>query len=391
MSASWDAWDVFCMQRALQLARLGEGHVEPNPMVGCVVSLQGRIVGEGYHASYGGPHAEVIALQQAGPAATGATLYVTLEPCCHWGKTPPCTDAILAAKIQRVVVACYDPFPQVRGNGLQILRAAGVQVEVGLCAQDAAHVLAPYLTRLSRNRPWIIAKYAMTWDGKIATATGQSRWISNEKSRQAVHKLRGRVDAIAVGWGTVQQDDPRLLAEPPGPRRACRVVFDSQARLSCQSQLVHTVDQAPVCVVASEDAPASAVERLRAAGCQVWLGPKDSSERLQGFLRFQAQQGVTNFLVEGGARLLGAFFDADLIDEIHLFLCPKLVGGQNAPSPIGGRGIPQIEQARGLTIRHIEWFDEDAYLISRAVRNPPLGYIDVDPCDTAHGEKPCGT
>lgn len=363
------------MRRAVQLAALGEGWVEPNPMVGCVVVKAGRIVGEGFHQRFGGPHAEVLALQQAGEAARGATLYVTLEPCCHHGKTPPCTRAIIAAGIQRVVAACQDPYPEVRGRGFEQLRQAGIQVDVGLAAQEAEQLLAPYLTRLRFGRPWVIAKYAMTWDGKIATTTGESRWISGAQSRARVHQLRGRVDAIAVGRGTALRDDPLLLAQPPGPRTATRIVFDSYARLPLSSRLVRTVSQAPVLVVACQQTPRAAVEALRAAGCQVWLGSPDAQERLRQFLAFLAQSGTTNLLVEGGGGLLGTFFDTQLIDEVHVFLSPKLIGGENAPAPIGGKGIAEISKHCRLVVRHVEPLGEDWYGVARAVRNAQGCYI----------------
>jgi diaminohydroxyphosphoribosylaminopyrimidine deaminase / 5-amino-6-(5-phosphoribosylamino)uracil reductase len=209
------------MARALELAVLGQGHVEPNPMVGCVIVAGEQIVGEGWHRRYGGPHAEREALAQAGAAAAGATMYVTLEPCCHHGKTPPCTDAILQAGIRRVVVAHRDPFPQVDGGGIGLLQAAGLDVEVGADGGESRWLNAPYLKLVSDGRPWVIAKWAMTLDGKLAARSGDSRWISGESSRRRVHQLRGRVDAIMVGAGTVRADDPSLTARPPAPGRPC--------------------------------------------------------------------------------------------------------------------------------------------------------------------------
>src|SRR5919197_3355884 len=214
MSAS----DLDWMSRALELAERGRGFVEPNPLVGAVVVRDGRVVGEGWHRRYGEAHAEVNALAAAGEAARGATLYVTLEPCCHHGKTPPCTDAVLRAGVRRVVAAMADPFPQVAGQGVAQLRAAGVEVEVGVCEREARELNAPYLTLLAEGRPYVHAKWAMSLDGKIATRGGDSRWISGPASREVVHRLRGRVDAILVGAGTVRADDPLLTARPLGPR-----------------------------------------------------------------------------------------------------------------------------------------------------------------------------
>src|SRR5581483_10404701 len=238
-----DAWH---MARALELAELGRGYVEPNPLVGCIVVQGAEVIGEGWHRRFGGPHAEIDALAVAGHRAKGGTLVVTLEPCCHWGKTPPCTKAVIAAGIRRVVVAQRDPFPAVSGGGIDELRAAGIEVEVGVREDEARILNAPYLKLLETGRPWIIAKWAMSLDGKLATRTGHSQWISGDKSRRVAHAMRGRVDAVLVGRGTVEADDPLLTARPVGPRVATRIVLDSRATLSSDSQLVRTVEAAPV-------------------------------------------------------------------------------------------------------------------------------------------------
>src|ERR1043165_4425203 len=246
------ASDSSFMLRAIDLARRGQGHVEPNPMVGCVIVQGEEVVGEGWHKLFGSPHAEVHALNAAGERARGATMYVTLEPCCHQGKTPPCTDAIVAAGISRVVAAIEDSFPQVAGRGAAILREAGIAVEFGACAAEARRQNAPYLHLLRTGQPYVHAKWAMSLDGKIATRTGASRWISNKASQQRTHLLRGRMDAIIVGIGTALADDPLLTARPPGPRAPCRVVLDSRARLPLMSQLVRTAREVPTLVVATE-------------------------------------------------------------------------------------------------------------------------------------------
>src|SRR5438309_708949 len=219
------------MRQAHALAARGRGFVEPNPLVGAVVlDAAGKLAGEGWHQKSGGPHAEVHALEAAGERARGGTLVVTLEPCCHWGKTPPCTDAILRAGVRRVVAAMADPFPQVAGGGLKVLRDAGLEVRVGLCEREAKRLNAAYLKLLRTGRPWVHAKWAMTLDGKIATGTGESKWITGEAARARVHELRGRMDAIIVGKGTLLADDPLLTARPPGPRPATRVVLTSMAQ-----------------------------------------------------------------------------------------------------------------------------------------------------------------
>jgi len=348
------------MRRALELAEKGRGLVEPNPLVGAVVVRDSKTVGEGWHEKFGYAHAEVNALAQAGEAARGATLYLTLEPCCHHGKTPPCTDAIRRAGIQRVVASLEDPFPQVAGKGAAVLRAAGIDVEFGSCAQDARRQNAPYLKLLATGRPYVHAKWAMTLDGKIATKSGDSRWISNEASRRRVHAMRGCMDGILVGIGTALADDPLLTARPPGPRVACRVILDSKARLPVTSQLVRTAREIPTLIVTT--APAlSACAELRAAGCEVLELPGDPGRpELAKLLDELGRRRWTNLLVEGGAAVLGRFFDRDLVDEIHLFIGPKLVGaGKDA---VMGRGRDAIQQCGGWITESIENIDGDVYV-----------------------------
>ncbi len=350
------------MSRAVELAQRGEGWVEPNPMVGCVVVRDGQIVGEGWHQQFGGPHAEVNALEQAGEQAQGATLYVTLEPCCHTGKTPPCTQAVIDAGIARVVVGVQDPFQAVAGQGLQQLREAGLQVECGVLQEDATHLIRAFTKRVVTGKPWVIAKWAMTLDGHLATHTGDSQWISSPASRQIVHRLRGIVDGIAVGSGTADIDDPLLTARPPGPRTATRVVFDSTARLSTTSQLVRTTDQAPLLLFVGEAADPASIQRLTDAGCEVLSVPGSGSQQLAGCLEHLGQRDWTNLLVEGGSQLLGAFFDAGLVDEVHVFVAPKVSGGATAPSPVGGAGQSLMQQATGLERLQVEQVEGDTYV-----------------------------
>ncbi len=354
------------MARALELAVRGQGWVEPNPMVGCVIVRDGRVVGEGWHPKFGGPHAEIEALRAAGEAARGSVMYVTLEPCCHHGKTPPCADAVVAAGIRRVVVAQRDPFPLVDGGGLRLLQDAGIEVAVGLLENEARELNAPYLKLLRTGRPWVIAKWAMTLDGKIATHTGNSRWISGEQSRAVVHQLRGRMDAVIVGATTARHDDPLLTARPSGPRVATRVVLDSSASLSTDSQLVRTIGQAPVLVAAGANAPEANVRPLREAGCEVLLLEGASyAERLGQLLDELGRRRMTNVLVEGGGRLLGSLYDAGAIDEVHAFIAPRLVGGAAAPSPIGGRGQVSMADAIALKNPVIQTCGEDIYIWGR--------------------------
>lgn len=362
------------MRRALELAVLGQGHVEPNPMVGCVIAAGAEIIGEGWHRQFGGPHAEIEALRIAGKRARGATLLVTLEPCCHHGKTPPCTEAIIAAGVRRVVAAQHDPFPAVAGAGVAALRAAGIEVEVGLLEEEAQELNAPYLKLLSTGRPWILAKWAMTLDGRTATRTGSSRWISSEESRRRVHALRGRVDAIMVGLQTARMDDPLLTARPPGPRTAVRVVVDTRASLPSTSQLVRTARDVPVLVAVGPDAPGADRRRLEHAGCEVFVCPSDSrAGRIDQLLAELGRRRMTNVLVEGGGQLLGTLFDTGHIDEVHVFVAPKIVGGENAPSPIDGDGVVEIGQAVELDSARWQPIGPDIYLtgrVRRARRSP---------------------
>lgn len=391
--------DAKFMQRAIDLAAQGEGFVEPNPMVGCVVVRDGRVVGEGWHERMGGPHAEVAALRAAGDAARGATLFVSLEPCCHHGKTPPCTDAILAAGIRRVVAAQPDPFPLVQGGGLQRLRDAGLLVEVGLMRKAAEDLNAPYLKLVKTGRPWVIAKWAMTLDGKIATRTGDSRWISNEASREFVHALRGRVDAVVVGRGTAERDDPMLTARPTRdgaaplsardsasthsadgatlelPRVATRIVLDSRGRLSGSSKLVQTARQIPVLVVVCPETDAADRRRLQEAGCEVLEVPGASSvsdtDRFAMLLDELGRRRMTNVLVEGGGQLLGAAFDAAAVDEVHVFIASRIVGGADAVSPVRGLGALQIGDARSLTAAEIRILAGDVHVHGRLAPRTP--------------------
>jgi diaminohydroxyphosphoribosylaminopyrimidine deaminase/5-amino-6-(5-phosphoribosylamino)uracil reductase len=358
--------DLFHMARALELARWGEGLVEPNPMVGCVIAQEDGVVGEGWHRKFGAAHAEVEALAAAGPRARGATAYVTLEPCGHFGKTPPCTQALLAAGIRRVVASLADPFPQVSGRGFAELAAAGVEIEVGVMESEARRLCAPYLKLVGAGRPWIIAKWAMTLDGKIATRSGDSRWISSPASRDIVHRLRGRMDGILIGRGTATADDPLLTARPPGPRTATRIVLDSRAALDSASQLVRTARDAPVLVVTGPDAAESDRSRLTASGCEVVVCSSASQEaRLGQILDEFGRRQMTNVLVEGGSRLLGSLLDVRAIDEVHLFLAPKLSGGGSAPGAIAGSGVERIAEALHVEDLEVQRVGPDLYLTGR--------------------------
>lgn len=358
------------MRRAIEICRAGQGRVEPNPMVGCVLVQDGHVIGEGFHQEFGGPHAEVNAIRSVTADTDGATAYVTLEPCSHHGKTPPCSQALIAAKVKRVVVATLDPNPLVSGRGVQQLRDAGIEVDIGLLEQEAKQTLAPYLKRVTTGLPWVIAKYAMTLDGKIATESGDSKWISSEASRELVHRLRGRVDGILVGINTALEDDPLLTARPVGDRVARRWVADSQLRLDENSQLVATAKQFPLDLVTSTTADPDKIKRLESKGVNVFRSTRETaSQRLSEFLQQQViQHQSTNVLVEGGGQLLGSLRDLDMIDELHVFLGPRMIGGFNSRPPVTGVGVELIANGTEFQIASCQIIGGDVYV--RAQRKP---------------------
>ena len=377
------------MRLAIELAAKGEGSVEPNPMVGCVIVRDGQVIGQGYHNQFGGPHAEINALSSIGnDDAAGATAYVTLEPCSHVGKTGPCCDALIESEIARVVVACVDPNPLVGGQGIKRLRDAGITVETGLLESQARDLIAPYLKRIETGKPWVIAKWAMTLDGKIATATGDSRWISNAQSRSVVHELRGKVDAIMVGIGTALADDPMLnarlgeqadsAARPEEPdvksvdnsnplqrSPALRVVVDSMARISLDSKLVQSAKEIPTLIATSSESDSAKRQQLVELGCDVFTHDSaDPNERLDALLIHLAQQQITNVLVEGGGQLLGSLNDLHQIDEVHCFIGPKITGGAGK-TPVYGNGVELINDSTQIAIQSVEQLGEDVYIIGR--------------------------
>lgn len=361
--------DIEHMTRALELAQRGEGLVEPNPMVGCVIARDGVRIGEGWHQRFGGPHAEIVALDSVTASPAGATLYVTLEPCCHTGKTPPCSDAIIEAGIKRVVLAQVDPFPAVAGRGIERLREAGVQVDVGVLQEAAQQLNAPFRKLVQQRMPWVIAKWAMTLDGKLATHAGHSRWISGQASRERVHELRGRVDGILIGRRTAEMDDPLLTVRPPTTRVPTRIVMDSRASLSLESRLVRTAREHPLLVAVASDAEARRRVDLEHAGCEVLsCCGVTHGERLRELLLALGERRMTNVLVEGGGTLLGTCFDVGVVDEVHVFVAPKLVGGRAAPTPVAGTGLAEMPELSSLREPRIEVLEQDVYVSGQVVR-----------------------
>jgi diaminohydroxyphosphoribosylaminopyrimidine deaminase/5-amino-6-(5-phosphoribosylamino)uracil reductase len=359
--------DQYWMRQALDLAQQGEGAVEPNPMVGCVLVANDDLIGHGFHQQFGGPHAEVNALrnaQDSGHSPRGATAFVTLEPCSHSGKTGPCAEALISAGVRRVVVGQTDPFPDVSGKGIARLKEAGIEVDVGVLQSECRELNAPYLKRIESQTPWLIAKWAMTLDGKLATQSGDSRWITNSESRQLVQQLRGRVDAIMVGANTPLADAPMLTARPADKqstkRIAMRVVCDSLLRIAPQSQLVTTAKEVPVLIACGPDATEERADELRNSGCEIW---RDDSAcrnaRIVRLLTELASRGMTNVLVEGGSQLMGSLHDQALIDELHLWIGPKLFGNASATTPVAGNGIEKVADAAPFNLIRSQTIDND--------------------------------
>jgi len=348
--------DQAYLERAIELAESGRGRVSPNPMVGAVVVKDGTVLGEGFHGAYGGPHAEREALAACGDAdTTGATMYVSLEPCCHEGQTPPCTDAILEAGIARVVVASDDPTEKASGRGLGILRDEGVEIAIaeGELATRARLLNQPFRKHARTGLPWVLFKSAMTLDGKVATHTGDSKWISGEESRRLAHRWRAECDAVACGIGTALADDPQLTARLEHVhRQPRRIVFDSEARLPLDSALISNAPALPLTVVVSRAAPRLATDALEAAGADVIVATGENEPaRVRNALVQLGAEGLTSILLEGGPHLAGAFLDTGQIDEIRLFVAPVLVGGSTARDPLEGAGVERIaEAARALTL-----------------------------------------
>lgn len=358
------------LARAIDIASRGRGRVSPNPLVGAVLARDDEVIAEGWHDAYGALHAEAEAIRAAGDAdLADATLYVSLEPCCHTGKQPPCTEAILAAGIRRVVVASDDPTEKASGRGLGILRDEGVEVVVadGELAARARQLNQPFRKLARTGRPWVLFKSAMTLDGKVATRAGDSKWISCEASRLRAHHWRAELDAVAVGVGTALADDPQLTARIEGvARQPRRVVFDSTARLPLDSKLVAAAPDIPLTVVVSRAAPRAATDALETHGAEVIVATGgNETARVVSALDQLGAAGVSSLLLEGGPRLAGAFFDAGEIDELRLFLAPLVLGGRTARDPLEGEGVETIAEAlRALTL-DCERVGEDVLISAR--------------------------
>ncbi|MDA8442153.1 MAG: bifunctional diaminohydroxyphosphoribosylaminopyrimidine deaminase/5-amino-6-(5-phosphoribosylamino)uracil reductase RibD [Peptococcaceae bacterium] len=349
------------MAEALRLAALAIGRTSPNPLVGAVVVRDDKIIGRGYHQKAGTPHAEIHALAEAGKAARGATVYVTLEPCSHHGRTPPCSDALIKAEVNKVVIAMRDPNPLVAGEGIAQLQRAGIVVEVGDQAPEAARLNEVFLKYIATKLPFVTFKTAMSLDGKIATAGGESRWITGSETRQWVHRLRDCYDAILVGSGTVLADNPELTARIPNGRNPIRLVVDSRLRIPLSAKLLSGAQTTPVIIATTHLAPQAKIAALQALGVQI-MRYESAQVPLPQFFRDLGQIEITSILCEGGSTLAAALFTQALIDKVHFCIAPKIIGGDAAPGPIGGNGIAVLKDALQLHELDVQHHGSDLIL-----------------------------
>lgn len=377
------------MARAIQLAELGRGWVNPNPVVGAVIVKEGRIIGEGYHERYRGLHAERNAFAALTESAEGADLYVTLEPCCHYGKTPPCTEAIIAHKIRRVVVGSDDPNPKVAGKGIAQLREAGIMVETGVMKEECDRLNPVFFHYITTNTPYVVMKYAMTADGKIATRTGESKWITGEKARAAVQEMRHQYMGIMVGIGTVLADDPMLNVRVEGRKSPVRIICDSKLRIPLDSQICRTAGEyrtivacgklwsegeegerrraektADGCGAGKEERElAEKANKLRSLGIEVVSLPDNQGRvDLVQLMEWLGGQKIDSVLVEGGGELNDSLLRAGLVNALKVFIAPKIFGGKEAKTPVGGIGVEKPEQGMGLTLEKMSVIGDDLLL-----------------------------
>ncbi|WP_372677304.1 bifunctional diaminohydroxyphosphoribosylaminopyrimidine deaminase/5-amino-6-(5-phosphoribosylamino)uracil reductase RibD [Desulfosarcina sp.] len=357
--------DIEYMQQALTLAEKGRGWTSPNPMVGALLVKDGRVVGRGYHQRAGGAHAEVKAIDHAGKLSQGTTLYVTLEPCNHFGRTPPCTHKILAAGIRRVVVAMGDPNPGVEGGGNRYLQDHGIEVTTDICEKEARTLNEAFITWITTGRPFVIVKCAATLDGRIATRTGDSRWVTGSAARQFVHRLRHAVDGIMVGVQTVKKDDPSLTTRLDGATGSdpTRIILDTHLSIPMKSKLLHQTSPAPTWVVCGKHAPADRRAALESTGARVITAPvKDSRIDLPPLMQRLGEMGITSLLIEGGGMVIGSAFAAGIVDKICFFYAPKILGGDDGIPMCRGTGPERMHQSIAVHDLSVLRFDTDVML-----------------------------
>ncbi len=361
------------MRLALKLADRGKGLTSPNPCVGAVVVKDGRIIGRGYHKQFGGPHAEIYALRQGGSKAKGATLYVTLEPCRHYGKTPPCVDAIISSKIKRVVAAMKDPNPLNDGKGLAILRKNGVKVEVGILADEARRLNEAFIKFITRKIPFVTVKVAQSLDGKIATHRGDSKWITGERAREFTHRLRSEIDAILVGVETILKDNPLLSARPRNKsigkiKQPAKIILDSKLRTPIAAKIFSSDSPGKVIIATTKLAPKDKMEALKKKGAEILImDSKDGKVNIKSLLRKLAEEGIAHILMEGGGKVLASAFEAGIVDKVLFFIAPKIIGGKLAPTSVEGSGIDNVNSA--IRLKDVK-FDRigDDFLVEGYIR-----------------------
>lgn len=360
------SYDEKYMKLAMQLAGNAIGRTSPNPLVGAVIVKDNRVVGCGWHRKAGTPHAEVHALNQAGELAQGADVYVTLEPCAHYGKTPPCAKALVEAKVKNVYGGLLDVNPKVAGKGFKILEDAGIHVEYGFLQDELRKQNEVFFKWIEHKKPFVVLKAAMTLDGKIATATGQSKWITNETSRAYGYKLRDIYDGIMVGINTVIEDNPMLTARVDGGKNPIRIVVDSSLKIDINANVVQ--DKSAKTIVATTDkADKDKILKLQAQDIDVIVVDKDENDKvdIEKLLDILGQQNICSILVEGGATLSGSFVAKKLVDKVYFFIAPKIIGGKEAKTPVAGTGILNLQEALALKDIQVEKLDEDILIIGR--------------------------
>ena len=357
--------DEMYMERALALAARGRGTTTPNPMVGAVIVKDGRIIGEGYHIRAGEGHAEVNAFKNAAEDLTGATMYVTLEPCSHYGKTPPCADKIVEKKIGRVVVGALDPNPLVAGRGIEKIRNAGIPVVTGVLAEESIALNEVFMKYIVTKRPFVVLKAAMSLDGKIATADGESQWISCETSREEVHRLRHELTGIMAGIGTVLADDPMLNCRIPGGKQPVRIIVDSHLSIPENSKLAASAKEFPLVVASVEKSDASKKARLEVMGAKVIEIPanQDGHVDLNALMERLGEMKIDSILLEGGGRLAEGALKAGIVDKVQFYIAPVLIGGEGAKTPVEGRGIETLSQAWHISDWKAETIGDDLKII----------------------------
>jgi diaminohydroxyphosphoribosylaminopyrimidine deaminase/5-amino-6-(5-phosphoribosylamino)uracil reductase len=355
------------MKRALELSEKAAGFVNPNPLVGAVIVKDNRIIGEGYHEYFGGPHAEVNAFKNAAYDVEGATMYVTLEPCSHYGKTPPCADAIVRNKIAKVVVGMVDPNPKVSGRGIELLRSNGIDVIVGIMDKEIRQTNEIFIKYITHKKPFCIMKTAMTLDGKISTSIGDSKWISNEKSRAYVHELRQKVTGIMVGIGTVLADDPELTTRRQDKisKNPIRIVIDSKARIPLESKVLKCDDKTRTIIATTEFVQDKKIEAIKQMGAEVIVTKgKNGWVDLNELMRVLGDMGIDSILLEGGSTLNYSALQEGIVDKVITFISPKIFGGTALKTPVGGQGIEHVSDCFVLRDAEVTRFDEDIMIES---------------------------